>query len=216
MNEFENISNPEIFDYAEKHTRFDDVVLHALIRETHLKTINPRMLSGAVQGKLLEMISRMMQPQRILEIGTFTGFATICLAKGLAENGQLITLEKNPEYQYISNRFFAEANLQSKITQHIGLALEIIPTLNEIFDLVFIDADKPNLLNYYQQILPKMRPGGMILVDNVLWSGKVIDEKANDKDTLIIREFNDFVQNDPRVENLLLPVRDGLMMIRIV
>jgi predicted O-methyltransferase YrrM len=175
----------------------------------------PRMLSGEVQGKFLEMISYMIRPQKILEIGTFTGYSAICLAKGLAEKGKLQTIEADPEIADFASGYFSKSGYADKIVQHIGNALEIVPKLGDIFDLVFIDADKENYLNYYKMVLPKLRKGGFILADNALWDGKVTKKSYySEKETLGIREFNDHVQSDERVENVLVSIRDGIMMIR--
>lgn len=203
----------KIATYAETHSTSEDKLLYRLNRETHLKTIYPRMLSGHYQGKILEMISHMIQPKRILEIGTFTGYSAINLGRGLAEDGLLHTIEVNPELQEIFNDYFSEAGLADKIKVHIGEALKIIPEIKEIFDLVFIDADKENYLAYYKLSKAKLRKGGFILVDNTLWSGKVL-QKDEDKETEGIIEFNEYVQQDEEVENVLLTVRDGLMLVR--
>ncbi|PKQ70869.1 O-methyltransferase [Raineya orbicola] len=200
--------------YAETHTSSENAVLRELHRQTHLKVLMPRMLSGHLQGRFLAMISQMLAPQRILEIGTYTGYSALCLAEGLQENGKLITIDKNEELEDFAKKFFAKAGLEKKIEMLIGNALEIIPTLQETWDLVFIDADKLNYAKYYEMVLPQVRKGGWIIADNVLWSGKVADTKFIDKDTEALRAFNELVQNDARVENLLLPLRDGLMIAR--
>ena len=175
----------------------------------------PRMLSGAYQGKLLEMISCMVQPSRVLEIGAYVGYSAICLAKGLKQDGLLHTIEADEELEDIITKAIADANLNDKIILHIGEALNVLPTINEMFDLVFIDADKINYINYYEQVLPMVRQGGIIILDNILWSGKVVCEQPKlDKETATLMQLNDLVQNDPRVENILLPIRDGLMICR--
>ncbi len=208
--------NPgNIMDYAAGHSTPEDEVLHKLYRETYLTTVYPRMASGHMQGRLLEMISRMIEPMRILEIGTFTGYSAICLARGLAPGGLLHTIDINDELAEMALRYFSMAGLDKSIIFHNGDALRVIPELNETFDLAFIDGDKKQYLLYYEEIIRKVRTGGFILADNVLWSGKVLTENLeNDKDTAGIREFNEFVAGDIRVEKLLLPFRDGLYMLR--
>ena len=206
--------NNEITEYAEAHTSVELSLLAKLSRETHLTQIYPRMLAGNLQGTFLRMISTMLRPKRILEIGTFTGYSTINLAMGMGE-GKLHTIEVNPELEEIILRYIHEAGLEERIILHIGDAMQIIPTLKEQWDLVYIDADKPNYLNYYHILFDHLRPGGLLLADNALWGGKVLQPgKKMDKDTLGIVEFNEFVQNDDRVENVLLPIRDGIMMVR--
>lgn len=200
--------------YAELHTSPENEVLKELKRQTHLKVLMPRMLSGHLQGRFLAMFSHMLQPYRILEIGTYTGYSALCLAEGLQDNGKLVTIDKNEELEDFANNFFAKAGLAHKIEMLIGNALEIIPMLQETWDLVFIDADKLNYPKYYEMVLPQVRKGGWIIADNVLWSGKVADTQYIDKDTAALRAFNNLVQNDTRVENLLLPLRDGLMIAR--
>jgi len=207
--------NSAIETYITDHTSPEDDLLKRLNRETHLKVLNPRMLSGHVQGRFLEMISKMIRPQRILEIGTYTGYSAICLAKGLAGNGILHTIEVNPELEEFAKRYFREAGLESQIIQHGGDALELIPQIDETFDLVFIDAAKESYLDYYHLIFGKVRKGGFILADNALWDGKVVDpNQVQDKETQGIIAFNDFIRKDDRVENLLLSLRDGIMIIR--
>ena len=207
-------THPHFEQYAEDHTTPESDLFHRLYRETNLKTMYPRMLSGHLQGQFLRMLSKTMKPGAILEIGTFTGYSTINLAMGLAENGRLHTIDSNPESVEIGRKYFREAGLDKKITTHIGNALEIIPTIRIKFDLVFIDADKENYLNYYKMLIDEMKPGSVILADNAFWDGKVMDKSARDKETRGIQLFNDFVQQDERVENILLPLRDGLMMVR--
>jgi predicted O-methyltransferase YrrM len=205
---------PELEKYADEHTTPEYPVLTKLSRETHLSQVYPRMLSGHLQGTLLRMISAMVKPLRILEIGTFTGYSAICLAGGMPENGILHTIEVDPELEEIITRYVDEAGLTGKVILHFGQAADIIPLLNETWDLVFIDADKPNYLNYFNLVFDKVRNGGIILADNVLWDGKVLNPETRSRDTKGIIEFNEFVLQDDRVENLLLPVRDGLMVIR--
>jgi caffeoyl-CoA O-methyltransferase len=201
--------------YILQHTSPEPELLKALSRETHLKVLQPHMISGAVQGQLLKMISLMLRPKYILEIGTFTGYSAICLAEGMVEFGQLHTIDVDEELETIARKYFAIAGLQDKITLHIGNALEIIPALDIRFDLVFIDADKLNYANYFDLVLPKVRQGGMLLIDNVLWKGKILElEKNQDKKTKAIHAFNQKIQADERVENVLIPLRDGLLMVR--
>ncbi len=205
----------DLATYAEQHTSPEDALLRELVRHTHLHVMHPRMLSGHLQGKLLEQISCMLRPQRILEIGTFTGYSALCLAKGLADNGILHTIERNDELQEISSSFFARSAFASRIQPHIGDALQIIPTLDEIFDLVYIDGDKREYCEYYHAVFDHLRPGGFILADNVLWDGKVVETPTpTDAQTQGIIEFNNLVQADCRVENVLLSLRDGLLIIR--
>lgn len=207
--------DPKIENYSEEHSSNHSAILNELYRETHLKVMHPRMLSGQQQGRFLSMLSHMIRPKAILEIGTYTGYSAICLAEGLSKEGKIHTLELDPELEKIANKYFKKAGVDKQIVQYFGDALEIIPSLDILFDLVFIDADKNNYANYYRLIFDKVRSGGYILVDNVLWSGKVIEPlKKGDKDTLGIIEFNTLVQQDERVENVLLPIRDGLMLIR--
>jgi len=199
--------------YAEDFTTDESPLLQKLYRETNLKILYPQMLSGKLQGSLLRMISKMIAPKKILEIGTFTGYSAICLAEGPADRGVLDTIEVNPELEEMIMRYFTEARITDKVKLHIGNALEIIPKLNGPFDLAFIDADKENYLNYYKLIFDKVKKGGFILADNVLWGGKVLKKTpSSDTDTNGIKEFNEFVRNDDRVSNLLLPIRDGLMV----
>jgi predicted O-methyltransferase YrrM len=199
--------------YIGEHTSPEPVLLAQLNRETYAKVMMPRMLSGHVQGRLLAMLSKMINPAKILEIGTYTGYSAICLAEGLQNGGKLITIDINEELEEMARQFFSQAGVENKISQIIGNALEIIPELYETFDLVFIDADKVNYLNYFNLIIDKVNSGGFIIADNVLWSGKVVQEK-DDKDTQSIMNFNQEIQHDARVENVMLPVRDGLMIIR--
>ncbi|WP_442794345.1 O-methyltransferase [Pelobium manganitolerans] len=188
-------------------------LLKKIDRETQLEVLMPRMLSGHVQGRVLSMLSKIMAPTRILEIGTFTGYATLCFAEGLQKEGKIITLDINEELEERVRGYFASSDYDSQIDYRIGNAMDIIPTLNEVFDLVFIDADKKNNENYYNLVFDKVRSGGLIITDNVLWSGKVLT-KINDKDTANIHTFNERVVADERVDKLILPVRDGLFVVR--
>jgi len=202
-----------LLQYAEQHTSPESDLLSHINRETHLHVLKPRMLSGHLQGRILSMISHMIRPDRILEIGTYTGYSAVCLAEGLSPKGKLITLDINEELEDRVRNYFAKTTFVNQIDYRIGDALEIISGLTDVFDLVFIDADKENYLNYFNLVIDKVRVGGFILADNVLWGSKVL-EAAPDKDTRAILEFNKVIQNDSRVENVLLPVRDGIMMIR--
>jgi len=190
-----------------------DELLYELDRETHLKTLAPRMSSGPIQGRILSLISNLVRPKYILEIGTFTGFATLNLVRGLQPDGELITVEVNAELQYISNKYFTKSGYGNRINQLIGNAKEIVPALDYKFDLIFLDAGKKDYPIYYELILPKLRKGGIILADNILWSGKILDENM-DKTSIILDEFNKQVAKDSRVENVILPLRDGINVIR--
>ncbi|MCQ2262917.1 MAG: O-methyltransferase [Bacteroidales bacterium] len=204
----------EIEEYCEEHSTPQSELLYRLTRETNLKVMNPRMLSGHLQGMLLTTLVRMMQAQNVLEIGTYTGYSALCLAEGLSENGQLHTIEVDEEREEMIRKYFAESPYGKHITLHIGDALQVIPTLTNRWDLVFIDADKEDYIAYYEAILPQVRKGGIILADNVLWSGKVLGEiKSGDKDTRALCQFNDYILHDERVTNFLMPFRDGIMFI---
>lgn len=208
------IIDEQIESYCESHTASESDLLYRLNRETHLKILRPRMLSGYLQGKFLSMISKMIKPVNILEIGTFTGYSALCLAEGLQPNGALHTIEIDEELEEIIIKYFNLSAYKDKLHLHIGNALKIIPTLNKTWDLVFMDAEKTEYLQYYEMVLSYVKKGGFILIDNVLWNGKVTEPVAeNDVETKAITAFNDFVQNDSRVNNVLLPLRDGLMLI---
>jgi caffeoyl-CoA O-methyltransferase len=205
----------KIEDYALAHSQPESTVLKKLNRETYANVLMPRMLSGHMQGNVLSMLSKMIQPTHILEIGTYTGYSGICLAQGLQENGKLHTIDINEELESMVRSFFKEAGLDNKINYYIGNALDIIPSIQETFDLVFIDADKKNYSNYYDLVFDRVRTGGYIIADNVLWSGKILDAPEKmDVDTKAIDAFNKKIHNDTRVEHMLLPVRDGLMIAR--
>lgn len=205
----------ELEKYIRTHLEEEDPALKELERETFLNVLRPRMLSGHVQGTLLTMFSQMIQPKRILEIGTYTGYSAICLAKGLTDDGQLHTIEVNDELENMAKKYFEKAGMNSKIIQHIGDAKTIIPTLNEPFDLIFIDADKREYSNYFDLVIDKVPSGGMIIADNILWSGKVTEKPdPRDEQTKGILEFNLKVKHDPRVTQTIVPLRDGLMLIR--
>jgi caffeoyl-CoA O-methyltransferase len=201
--------------YLLSNSTNEDPILNELNRETHLKVLNPRMLSGHLQGLLLELISKIVAPKHILEIGTYTGYSAICLAKGLQNGGILHTIDCNDELLPIQNKFIKKAGMETKIKIHTGDALEIIPRLSLEFDLIFIDADKQQYCDYYKLIINKMRSGGIILADNVLWDGKVLDPKFDeDSDTRAIKAFNKMIHTDPRVESIIIPIRDGISLIR--
>jgi caffeoyl-CoA O-methyltransferase len=210
-----DIINPDIQQYAERQTTPEGPVLKELNRFTHANVLMPRMLSGHLQGRLLSMISHMIRPRAILEIGTYTGYSALCLAEGLADGGKLVTIDINEELEGQVRAYFAKAGFQERIELLIGNAQQIIPSLDLKFDLVFIDADKENYGRYFDLVIDKLNLNGFILADNVLWSGKVVKPNP-DKDTRAIDDFNKKVQADPRVENVLLPVRDGIMLIRRV
>ncbi len=202
-------------DYAEKYTTPEQPALAALNRETHIKVDLPVMLSGHLQGGLLKMLSSMIQPRRILEVGTYTGYSAICMAQGLPDDGHLHTIDINEELEDMCFRYFCKAGVEKKITQHIGRAAEIIPGLNEMFNLVFIDADKQNYHLYYDLVFDKVPIGGYILADNVLYDGEVVLPQAEQsKNAKAIHAFNEKIKNDPRIEHVLLPVRDGIMIMR--
>jgi caffeoyl-CoA O-methyltransferase len=210
-----DINLDNITTYCAQHSDSEDDLLKELARQTHLKTLKPRMLSGHLQGVFLSLISQLTKPTYILEIGTFTGYSALCLAKGLAENGKLITLDNDPETAVIAKDFFAKSSYKNKIELISGDAPQVIPTLSQTFDLVFIDADKKNYPLYYDLVFDKIKSGGLIIADNVLWSGKVLDLVANnDKDTLNMQAFNEKVEKDTRVEKVMLPLRDGITLIR--
>lgn len=210
-----DITNPAIQKYSEDHTSPESELLKKVNRDTHANIMMPRMLSGHMQGRILSMISCMIRPSVILEIGTYTGYSALCMAEGLKPGGILITLDINEELESRVRNYFKNSPSDAQIDYRIGNALDIIPTLNTDFDLVFIDADKENYARYYDLVINRVPLGGYILADNVLWSGKVLDEKS-DKDTRAIKEFNKKVQDDTRVENVLLPVRDGILVMRKV
>jgi predicted O-methyltransferase YrrM len=206
----------ELEDYIEQHSEKEPALLAALNKETYQKILLPRMLSGHFQGRVLSMLSKLIRPVNILEIGTFTGYAALCLCEGMQENGQLHTIDIKEELETIQRKYFDKSPWGNQIFQHLGEAIAIIPTLELKFDLVFIDADKENYLRYFELILPKMNKGGIILSDNVLWSGKVLEPlQKNDLSTKVLLEYNELLKNDPRVETVLLPIRDGLTVSRV-
>lgn len=202
-----------IAEYCEAHSQKESELLHELNRTSHLKLNASRMLSGHLQGRVLSFISKLIKPQNILEIGTYSGYSALCLAEGLASQGQLITIDPNEETNLLANSFFKRSIYANQIRLIEGNALTVIPGLAQTFDLVFIDADKKNYPAYYELVINKVHPGAVIIADNVLWSGKVVNEPM-DNDTRILHQFNQTLHHDPRVENLLLPIRDGLMILR--
>lgn len=207
----------ELEDYIEQHSEKEPALLAALTKETYQKILLPRMLSGHFQGRVLSMLSKLIRPVNILEIGTYTGYSALCLCEGIQENGTLHTIDIKEELLDFQRKYFDRSPWKKQIFQHLGEAIAIIPMLDMKFDLVFIDADKENYLNYFELILPKMNKGGIILSDNVLWSGKVL-EPLNPKDlsTKILLEYNNRLANDPQVETVLLPIRDGLTVSRVL
>lgn len=211
-----NFLPPKIEQYANEHSEPEDKLLEELSRETWQKVLNPRMLSGAFQGNFLSFLSKLLGPKCILEIGTYTGYATICLAKGLQKKGIIHTLEMNEELTELQNKYFEKSGYRNQIKQYVGNALKIIPNLDLEFDMVFIDADKKNYIRYFNLIIGKMKKGGVIVSDNVLWSGKVAAAiHPKDEDTKILDRYNKMLKNHPLLETLLLPIRDGLHLSRV-
>lgn len=207
----------ELEDYIEQHSEKEPELLAALNKETYQKVLLPRMLSGHFQGRVLSMLSKLIRPLNILEIGTYTGYSALCLCEGMQENGTLHTIDIKEELVDFQRKHFDKSPWGDQIVQHLGEAIDIIATLNLKFDLAFIDADKENYIHYFELILPKMNKGGIILSDNVLWSGKVLEPlQPNDLSTKILLEYNLLLKNDPRVETVLLPIRDGLTVSRVL
>ena len=206
--------NKKLEKYLEDFSTPEDPVLEDLYRQTHIRFINPNMISGHLQGKFLEFISIMIKPENILEIGTFTGYSAICLSKGLRPGGKLITIELNDELTSFAHSYFCRAGVESKITQLTGKAQDIIPGLDLMFDLVFLDGDKREYVEYFKLIIDKVNPGGFILADNVLWGGKVLEDETNDPQTRGIINFNTMIRNETKIEDVIIPIRDGLMLIR--
>mgnify|MGYP002620571327 CR=1 FL=1 len=206
---------PSLFDYVVQHSQEEPQLLKDLTRETHLKVLQPRMLSGPLQGRFLSLLAKLISPKRILEVGTFTGYATLCLAEGLPKEGIIDTVDKNEELVDFQRTYFDRSPWGNQIHQHLGNALDIIPQLNSTYDLIFLDADKKNYLNYLPLLLPKLNSGGLLLSDNVLWSGKVLKAtQKNDEDTKILKAFNQELASHPALETVLLPLRDGLTLSR--
>jgi caffeoyl-CoA O-methyltransferase len=208
-----DVTDPALASYAEQHSTFESAALQKINRDTHVNVLMPRMLSGHLQGRVLAMISHFIRPFRVLEIGTYTGYSAICLAEGLRPGGKVITIDKNAELESRITKNFELAGVSDQVELKIGKAIDIIPTLMGPFDMVFIDADKEQYSLYFDLVIDQVNAGGVILADNVLWSGKVLEANP-DKDTRAILDFNKKVQSDPRVENVLLPIRDGIMLAR--
>ena len=212
-----NFLPEKIDEYVVDNSQKEPQILQELTKETWQRVLNPRMLSGAFQGRILSMISKIINPKDVLEIGTYTGYSAICIAEGISDEATIDTIDKNEELEDIQNRYFKKSGFRDQIKQHIGNALEIIPTLDKKFDLVFIDADKSNYCNYFNLVIGKMKKGGIILSDNVLWSGKVVEKlDKKDIDTKALLEYNRLLNSDSRVETVLLPIRDGLSISRVV
>ena len=209
-----DIVNNKIEDYIRKNSSKEPEILKDLNKETYLKVLNPRMLSGHLQGRFLSIITKLIKPKKILEIGTYTGYSAICMAEGLIENGIIHTIDINEELVSIQNKYFAKSKCNNSIIQHVGDARNIIKSINEKFDLVFLDADKENYIEYYELVIEKVKKGGLIIADNVLWTGKVVEpDKDDDELTQYLIDFNKMINEDDRVENIILPLRDGLNVI---
>ena len=206
----------KLADYLNKNSEKEPEILSRLSKETHQKILQPRMLSGHVQGRFLSFISKIKSPDKILEIGTYTGYSTICLAEGLSKNGKIDTIDKNEELIKIQSKYFEESGYRNKIIQHTGHALDILKNLNEKYDIIFIDADKENYINYFNQVSNKLRKNGIIISDNVLWSGKVLDSNQMDEETSTLVQFNKIINNDKRFKSIILPIRDGISISRLV
>jgi len=209
-----DIVNNKIEDYIRKNSSKEPEILKDLNKETYLKVLNPRMLSGHLQGRFLSIITKLIKPKKILEIGTYTGYSAICMAEGLVENGIIHTIDINEELVSIQNKYFKKSKCNNSITQHVGDARNIIKNINEEFDVVFLDADKENYIEYYELVIEKVKKGGLIIADNVLWTGKVVEpDKDDDELTQYLIDFNKMINEDDRVENIILPLRDGLNVI---
>ena len=206
----------KLADYLNKNSEKEPEILSRLSKETHQKILQPRMLSGHLQGRFLSFISKIKSPDKILEIGTYTGYSTICLAEGLSKNGKIDTIDKNEELIKIQNKYFEESGYRNKIIQHTGYALDILKNLNEKYDIIFIDADKENYINYFNQASNKLSKNGVIISDNVLWSGKVLDSNQMDEETSILVQFNKIINYDKRFKSIILPIRDGISISRLV
>lgn len=204
----------DILNYVESNSQNEPQVLKELNRETHLKVLNPRMLSGSYQGRLLSLLSKIISPKSVLEIGTYTGYSALCIAEGLHKDGTIDTIDINEELQNIQKKYFDKSGYEHKIFCHVGNALKIIPKIDKFFDLVFLDADKENYPAYFEMVIDKIVPGGILISDNVLWSGKVIDKNNSDITTKKLLEFNNMINNDKRFETIIIPVRDGLSVSR--
>lgn len=206
-----NFISDDIMNYATGHSETEPILLKNLYRETNLKVLNPRMISSSFQGRLLSFLSKLINPKYILEVGTYTGYSSLCLCEGLKKNGKIHTIDKNEELSTIQRKYFNKSVFKNQIVQHLGNAINIIPKLNFDFDLIFIDADKENYIKYFDLVFPKLNSGGLLITDNVLWSGKVL-KKDLDRETKIIKKYNSKLNKDKRIKNLLLPIRDGLTL----
>ena len=206
----------KLADYLNKNSEKEPEILSRLSKETHQKILQPRMLSGHIQGRFLSFISKIKSPEKILEIGTYTGYSTICLAEGLSKNGKIDTIDKNEELIKIQNKYFEESGFRNKIIQHTGYAIDILKNLNEKYDIIFIDADKENYINYFNQASNKLCKNGIIISDNVLWSGKVLDSNQIDEETSTLVQFNKIINDDKRFKSIILPIRDGISISRLV
>ena len=206
----------KLADYLNKNSEKEPEILSQLSKETHQKILQPRMLSGHIQGRFLSFISKIKSPDKILEIGTYTGYSTICLAEGLSKNGKIDTIDKNEELIKIQNKYFEESGYRNKIIQHTGHAIDILKNLNEKYDIIFIDADKENYINYFNQVSNKLSKNGIIISDNVLWSGKVLDSNQMDEETSTLVKFNKIINSDKRFKSIILPIRDGISISRLV
>ena len=206
----------KLADYLNKNSEKEPEILSQLSKETHQKILQPRMLSGHIQGRFLSFISKIKSPEKILEIGTYTGYSTICLAEGLSKNGKIDTIDKNEELIKIQNKYFEKSGYRNKIIQHTGNALDILKNLNEKYDIIFIDADKENYINYFNQVSNKLSKNGIIISDNVLWSGKVLDSNQMDEETSTLVQFNKIINDDKRFKSIILPIRDGISISRLV
>ena len=206
----------KLADYLNKNSEKEPEILSRLSKETHQTILQPRMLSGHIQGRFLSFISKIKSPDKILEIGTYTGYSTICLAEGLSKNGKIDTIDKNEELIKIQNKYFEESGFRNKIIQHTGYAIDILKNLNEKYDIIFIDADKENYINYFNQASNKLCKNGIIISDNVLWSGKVLDSNQMDEETSTLVQFNKIINDDKRFKSIILPIRDGISISRLV
>ena len=206
----------KIMEYVINNSEDEPELLKELAKETYQKILQPRMLSGHPQGRILSILSKLIRPKRILEIGTYTGYGTICLAEGLTDDGKIITIDKNEEIIDFQNKYFEKSGYREKIIQLNGEALDIIETLSDKFDIVFLDADKENYIEYYKSISKKLVKGGILISDNVLWSGKVLEETSNDLETDILKRFNRLLKNDKKFETIIIPIRDGVSISRLI
>ena len=206
----------KLADYLNKNSEKEPEILSRLSKETHQKILQPRMLSGHIQGRFLSFLSKIKSPDKILEIGTYTGYSTICLAEGLSKDGKIDTIDKNEELIKIQNKYFEESGYRKNIIQHTGNALDLLKNLNEKYDIIFIDADKENYINYFNQVSNKLSKNGIIISDNVLWSGKVLDSNQMDEETSTLVQFNKIINDDKRFKSIILPIRDGISISRLV